>query len=193
MLNQANEKLSKEEKRLKHNLHLLEILELGDLVEYKREIYSHWAVYIGNGKIIHLSGPDERKVSGIGLLSANVTNLAEIRIDHFLDVIKNSYAYRNNSKDNEFTPLPSDQILTRALSKIGCHYYDLLTFNCEHFANYCRYDLKFSDQSTRIIRFGCIVTNELRNINNYIKDLFIKPAVANQTENNFLLDKPARL
>jgi HRAS-like suppressor 3 len=166
-----------EQKRLDHNIQLLEELKLGDLVEYKRELYSHWAVYIGNGKIIHLSGQAEQKISGVGLLCSNVANVAEVRIDYFLDIIKNSYAYRNNSKDSEFTPLPPDQILTKALSKIGCNYYDLFTYNCEHFAHYCRYDLSLSDQTSRLIRFGCRVTKGLKNINNLVKDMFKKPSI----------------
>jgi hypothetical protein len=30
-----------------HNANVLESLEAGDLVEFKRGVYSHWAVYIG--------------------------------------------------------------------------------------------------------------------------------------------------
>ena len=171
-----------EQKRLDHNLKLLKQLKLGDLVEYKRELYSHWAVYIGNGKIVHLAGKEEQKLSSVGLqhlnvLCSSVTNVAEVRIDHFLDIIKNSYAYRNNSKDVEFTALPDDQILTRALAKIGTHHYDLFEFNCEHFAHYCRYDLSLSDQASRLIRFGCTVTKGLKNFNNLIKDIFKKPSI----------------
>lgn len=184
-----------EDKRLEHNIKLLEKLELGDLVEYKREIYSHWAIYIGNGKVIHLSGDLENELSGVGLLCSSVANVTEVRVDYFLDVIKKSYAYRNNSKDEEFTPLPPNQILTRALGKIGTHHYDLFNFNCEHFAHWCRYDLPLSDQAAKVIRFGCKVTSELRNINNKLKDLFRKKSEVenNSHDNASLVDKPSRI
>ena len=32
----------------RHNITLLNELEEGDMVEFPREFYSHWAVYIGN-------------------------------------------------------------------------------------------------------------------------------------------------
>jgi hypothetical protein len=58
----------------------------GDLVEYKRSLYSHWAVYIGDGKIIHLT-------------SAQKLLRFEVKIDNFEDIINSCYVFINNSKD----------------------------------------------------------------------------------------------
>ena len=32
----------------------IENLELGDLIEIFRDLYQHWAVYVGNGYVVHL-------------------------------------------------------------------------------------------------------------------------------------------
>lgn len=171
-----SEKLTEEKecmKRMVHNTKVLNELKPGDLVQYRRDLYSHWAVYAGHDKVIHLHGNTEGRFSGVGVLSSNF-GLAEVKIDHFWDILQNSYAYRNNSRDSELTPLTSNEIVFRAYSKIGSDFYDLFTYNCEHFANWCRYDLPISEQTTRIIQFGTRVTHELRNFQNFCKQLFTK-------------------
>ncbi|XP_046558722.1 phospholipase A and acyltransferase 2-like [Haliotis rubra] len=42
----------------RHNQTVLDNLELGDRLQFKRGVYSHWAVYVGNSEVVHLSGAD---------------------------------------------------------------------------------------------------------------------------------------
>ncbi|XP_025114288.1 LOW QUALITY PROTEIN: uncharacterized protein LOC112576210 [Pomacea canaliculata] len=51
------------EKVKKHNENVLAALRPGDLVSFKRKIYSHWGVYVGNEEVIHLRGNHDCKVS----------------------------------------------------------------------------------------------------------------------------------
>ena len=37
--------------------HQRHLLVPGDLIEYVRGAFSHWAVYLGNNQIVHLPGP----------------------------------------------------------------------------------------------------------------------------------------
>ena len=37
--------------------HRRHLLVPGDLIEYVRGAFSHWAVYLGNNQIVHLPGP----------------------------------------------------------------------------------------------------------------------------------------
>lgn len=45
-----------------------------------------------------------------------------------------------------FRPLEPNKIVEEAISKIGEIGYNLLWDNCEHFAAYCRYGIKWSEQ-----------------------------------------------
>jgi hypothetical protein len=156
-------KSKKEKERQEHNRKVLDNLHPGDLVQYKRDLYSHWAVYIGHEKIIHLHGTNDSLLGLSGLVtSSNLIGQAIVKIDSYWDVTLNSYAYRNNSNDYDLICLPSEKIIIRAYSRVGYDYYNLFSFNCEHFAKWCRYDLPISDQSMSIIRFGNSINNKLR-------------------------------
>lgn len=158
------------------SLKVLSELKIGDLIEFKRDLYSHWAVFIGKNKIIHLYGTNDRllSLSGFALFKAPQMQRAEVIISDFWDIVKNSYAYRNNSMDNEINPLPVQEILIRAYNKVGTQSFDLFSYNCEHFAKHCRYGLPHSGQIMSFLRVGNIVTKSLRDIHENCSDLVKK-------------------
>lgn len=163
MTEKALIKSKKEKERYEHNRKVLDNLQPGDLVQYKRDLYSHWAVYIGHEKIIHLHGSNDSLLGLSGLItSSNLIGQAIVKIDSYWDITLNSYAYRNNSNDTDLIALPNEQIIIRAYSKVGYDYYNLFSFNCEHFAKWCRYDFPVSDQAMSIIRFGNNINSKLR-------------------------------
>jgi hypothetical protein len=45
----SRQSLNNQERLIEHNNRVLNQLVAGDLVQYKRGLYSHWAVYVGNG------------------------------------------------------------------------------------------------------------------------------------------------
>lgn len=49
-----------------------------------------------------------------------------------------------------FRLLPAKEVVRRAESRIGCKGYDLMSNNCEHFACWCRYNVKISSQVIQI-------------------------------------------
>ncbi|XP_012946933.1 phospholipase A and acyltransferase 3 [Aplysia californica] len=126
---------SKEDKA--HNLKVLKSLSPGDRVEFKRGVFSHWGLYIGDEKIIHVTGPEPEQ--------------AEVRIDKFLDVVQDGRAEKNNSKDEEWNPLAVGEIIKRAKQRLGKVQYSLLSNNCEHFVNWCRYGKSESDQVNKVM------------------------------------------
>ncbi|CAG5132085.1 unnamed protein product, partial [Candidula unifasciata] len=48
--------------------------------------------------------------------------------------------------DNNYSPLPPDEIVERAKSLLGPIAYDVFQYNCEHFALWCRYGVAASFQ-----------------------------------------------
>ncbi|XP_050392476.1 phospholipase A and acyltransferase 2 [Patella vulgata] len=134
-----------------HNTTVLSDLQEGDIVEFDRGLYSHYGVYVGNEEIVHLAGEDEYdglgdvNTSHLFSISGQRFNKAWVKKDSFWTVTSNSRAKINN-KDNKRKPLPKRQIVENALSRLGRVGYNLIYSNCEHFANWCRYEVEKSEQ-----------------------------------------------
>ncbi|XP_059146394.1 phospholipase A and acyltransferase 4-like [Physella acuta] len=108
---------------------ILEHAKPGDLLEFKRGVYSHWAVYTGDGKVIHFTGGEDK---------FNYNN-AMIQSDELWKVAGSSPGFVNNILDHELKSLPTEVILENATSKLGATGYNPVFANCEHFATWCRY------------------------------------------------------
>ncbi|XP_046544914.1 phospholipase A and acyltransferase 3-like [Haliotis rubra] len=139
-----------QENREKHNQEVLDILEPGDLLEFERGVYSHWAVYIGNGDVVHLSGVDGAGGSDLKhpcTISGVKSDKGIVCKEDLWKVAGDSKAYKNNPKEEKLKSLEPSKIVERALSKVGEVGYNLLYENCEHFAMWCRYGIKKSYQA----------------------------------------------
>ncbi|PVD21567.1 hypothetical protein C0Q70_17365 [Pomacea canaliculata] len=137
---------------VRHNRTVLASLKEGDLIEFPRGVYSHWAVYIGNEDVIHLAGDDNDGINA-EMHSAHLTSFsgqcfekAVIRQDNFFDVAGLSKAKRNNDRDGKKQPLPRSQIVKNAKSRLDEVGFNVLNRNCQHFATWCRYGVASSDQ-----------------------------------------------
>ena len=141
------------------------LLMPGDLIEYVRGPFSHWAVYLGNNQIVHLPGPsnlfanfqvrhgfsisiqliDLKQIcqSIWTLISGRSIEPMKIEIRDFTGLLTSSIVYINNSKDSIVHPLATNEILQRARRSVGSIGYDLVFNNCEHFAHWCRLDITF--------------------------------------------------
>ncbi|KAI1706553.1 lecithin retinol acyltransferase domain-containing protein [Ditylenchus destructor] len=99
----------------------------------------HWAIYLGDGKIISLRHIRDR--AGRSLIAQICENeLANSRY-------KDNWMRKNNYMDLFFTRFDRAVILERARGKVGCKYdYKILYWNCEYFVNFIVYDKVFSIQ-----------------------------------------------
>lgn len=147
-----------------HNTTLLNELEEGDMIEFPRGAYSHWAVYIGCGQVVHLAGNEDDGLKN-NITSGNFFtvsgvrfNKALVKIDDFFQVADRSKAKKNNGKDRKLSPSDKETIKERALSKLGEIGYNILWKNCEHFASWCRYGEEWSEQATSFIKWSGIAT-----------------------------------
>ena len=136
---------------------LVKTLQPGDLIQVKGKyirqwFYSHFAVYYGNGYIIHVDRPES---------GGTVKVMQDVMVDKF----KGSLVRKNNHMDNTIhfhAKTPREIVLTARSMVDQIWDYDLLTNNCEHFAAFCRYGRKVSLQSGGIadIRAGHITKGE---------------------------------
>ncbi|CAJ0602569.1 unnamed protein product, partial [Cylicocyclus nassatus] len=147
---------------------VVKLLQRGDLLEFRRvapirgaprNIYDHWAVYIGQFEneplVIHLSGNGEDFATSSGIGSGGLLSLsgssnilksgkAEVRCDPLFDVAGQSLVRINNGLDANHRPFPPTIVVDRALLQLGARNYNLFLNNCEHFVNWCRYGIRIS-------------------------------------------------
>ncbi|NXE34541.1 HRSL1 enzyme, partial [Ptilorrhoa leucosticta] len=119
----------------------------GDLVEIKRGAYQHWAVYVGNGYVIHVAPVDENSpplsVSSVTIF----TRQAMVKKQLLKEVVGNDDWNVNNKYDHHRTPFPMEVIVQRAERWLDMVVpYRLFLNNCEHFVTMLRYGQAVSDQ-----------------------------------------------
>ncbi|KAK0155194.1 Retinoic acid receptor responder protein 3 [Merluccius polli] len=97
----------------------------GDLIQVSHSVYQHWAVYIGDGYVVHLTY----------LAKCVTTEKAMVKMDRLQDVFKNSDWNINNTLDEEYEPLPAHVVVMAARRLVDSVMpYCVLWKNCEHFA-----------------------------------------------------------
>lgn len=119
----------------------------GDLIEIFRPIYKHWAIYVGDGYVIHLAPPCEIPGAGAASIMSALTDKAIVKKELLCDVAGRDKYQVNNKHDDKYTPLPLNKIIQRAENLVGQEVlYRLTSENCEHFVNELRYGVPRSDQ-----------------------------------------------
>jgi hypothetical protein len=114
----------------------------GDLIEIKRSLmivgYDHWAVYVGDGEVIHLCDVGDCK--------------ATVRLDQLKEVCGESLCRINNleeaARKRRLKPRSVGDILSHAYNMVDKELkYHPIENNCEHFVTSCRFGLRFSEQA----------------------------------------------
>ncbi|KAL3044747.1 phospholipase A and acyltransferase 3-like [Trematomus bernacchii] len=114
--------------------------EVGDLIEIHRGTYQHWAVYVGDGFIVHLAPPSEVAGAGASSIMSVLYEKALVKKEELWDVVETNEWKINNSLDEEYEPLPAEVIVRVACAMVGEELpYCVFRGNCEHFATELRY------------------------------------------------------
>lgn len=93
----------------------LKNLKKGDHIKANRTVYSHHAIYIGNGEVIEY-------------------NDYIIKISKLADFSDGDYIIKINDR----AKYSRDKIVQRAYSRLGEEKYNIMWNNCENFADWCR-------------------------------------------------------
>ncbi|KAK5616849.1 hypothetical protein CRENBAI_018328 [Crenichthys baileyi] len=124
--------------------------ELGDLIEIFRGSYQHWAVYVGDGFVVHLAPPSEVPGAGNDSMMSVLYDKAVVKKEELWDVVGTNKWKINNSLDNNYKPRPAYVIVQDACNMVGSELpYCVIRGNCEHFVNELRYGKAESRQSDR--------------------------------------------
>ncbi|XP_056012804.1 phospholipase A and acyltransferase 3-like [Ostrea edulis] len=143
-----------------HTRNVISRAQEGDLLEFPRGLYSHWAVYIGKEEVVHLTGNGNGNDIGnsgqVFTICGKTFKKAEVKKESIWNVVSDSLVRINNSKDRHIRPRPAHAIVREALSKQGEVGYNVLWKNCEHFTSLCRYGVIRSDQADKAL-LGTII------------------------------------
>ncbi|XP_055987534.1 phospholipase A and acyltransferase 4-like [Sorex fumeus] len=119
----------------------------GDLIEIFRIGYQHWAIYVGDGYVVHLAPPSEYAGAGSSSLFSVLSNRAVVKRELLKDVVGDCRYRVNNYLDHKYLPLPVYQIISVAKAKVGEEMpYSVRSGNCEHFVTRLRYGKSHSEQ-----------------------------------------------
>ncbi|XP_055987535.1 phospholipase A and acyltransferase 3-like [Sorex fumeus] len=121
----------------------------GDLIEIFCGVYEHWAVYVGDGYVVHVTDVDggPSGVNWLGFPSGSRPR-AVVKKDLLSKVAAGCRYQVNNKHDEAIGARPAAEIVRRALARVGeQRNYSLIHENCEHFATEMRYRIARSDQA----------------------------------------------
>ncbi|KAM9221236.1 phospholipase A and acyltransferase 3 isoform 1-T1 [Dugong dugon] len=124
----------------------------GDLIEIFRPFYRHWAIYVGDGYVVHLAPPSEIAGAGVASVMSALADKAIVKKELLYDVAGKDKYQVNNKHDDKYLPLPPSKIIQRAEELVGQEVlYKLTSENCEHFVNELRYGVSRSDQVRDVV------------------------------------------
>ncbi|XP_045711328.1 phospholipase A and acyltransferase 4-like [Phyllostomus hastatus] len=111
----------------------------GDLIEMFRDGFQHWALYMGDGYLVHLAVLRDSPEASASREDLFLSKKAVVKKVPLADVKRSTYRV-NNQLDKELQPLPVEQIISTAERMIGEKMeFDISSNNCEHFVTKLRY------------------------------------------------------
>ncbi|XP_028823943.1 HRAS-like suppressor 3 [Denticeps clupeoides] len=120
----------------------LQELVPGDMMEIHRGLYCHWALYVGDGDVVHVTS-SAGKLDGTFSPGGKVV----VKREKLEMVVSSDRCEVNNALDRKYQPRGTQDILKDAADWVGRDYdYHLLLENCEHFVTLLRYGKEESRQ-----------------------------------------------
>ncbi|TNN28564.1 Retinoic acid receptor responder protein 3 [Liparis tanakae] len=146
----------------------------GDLIEIFRKggTYQHWAVYIGEDEVVHLTDPGGDSSSS-GSMGLSLGGIAQVMRHNIWEVIHGDPFKINNLLDNKYKPRDRDVIVKEACGMVGTErQYNVVSLNCEHFATMLRYGQPESRQVGGAYDYSAYVTHYSINFSLFVEPIF---------------------
>uniref|UniRef100_A0A8C6SH59 Lecithin retinol acyltransferase n=1 Tax=Neogobius melanostomus TaxID=47308 RepID=A0A8C6SH59_9GOBI len=143
----------------------------GDLLEVPRTLFTHFGIYLGDGRVAHLipdalplvSADVQRSVTNTRLVLGVLSKTASVRVDSVEDFAYGADVLLNRD-DALHAPLQGEESAKRAEQLLGSVRYSLLWNNCEHFVTHCRYGRARSDQTQQFLSWLQSVLRDSRTV-----------------------------
>lgn len=128
---------------------VLQKATFADMIEIKRRGYFHWCVFVTGNTVIQLNNPEFDKLS-VGNAFDNFTGQVELR--NLIELAREDFCRINNKVSESkrkglpaLSKLNTLQLMQEEL-KHNVTSYNVLTYNCEHFAAKLKFGVPFSSQ-----------------------------------------------
>jgi len=118
----------------------------GDLLRVNRGIYYHYGIYFENDFVFQFAGEDSDSIGNTDNVMVRISPLKTFLKDGILEI----YEFNEEEKKNTY---PIEERITRAKLELGHKGYDLISNNCEDFANRCVYINPPKDQADKVMSF----------------------------------------
>lgn len=147
-----------------------DFLEVGDVIGIDRAggVYEHYAVYIGEGRVIHYQGEGQDFKGAITIREAPFADFLKNNKQYFVLLFdterKNVIKLHSGTEfisaevlDNHifthknFCLYTPEETVQRARERLGEEKYHLVVENCEHMAIWCKTGVSFSFQVLRVL------------------------------------------
>ncbi len=150
----------------------MRVIVAGDILAVDRGPYLHYAVYVGNGEVIHYSGLGGDFKGKIVIHRAPMSEFLKGSKEYFvlefadekpeettfLEGVKQILRgegitlMHNLKRERNYHLYSREETVQRAESRLGETEYRLLTKNCEHFAIWCKTGVAESHQVNALLR-----------------------------------------
>lgn len=149
-----------------------EFLQPGDVVGVSRAgLYEHYAVYIGDGRVIHYAGEGNDFSGRILVHEASFADFIKNATNYFVVYFDGTKPFKIQSSKNfvfnsviDYYPeqfqnrnwqtYSDEETVKRAVSRIGEERYSLISNNCEHFAIWCKTGISDSSQVRSVVQYA---------------------------------------
>jgi hypothetical protein len=122
---------------------------IGAHIVSPRMCYRHHGIYLGNHQVVHYGGARGSLPGG------------RVEVTLLESFARSKPIIIRGSRSPLFTP---QQVIVRALSRLGEDRYDWLTNNCEHFCEWCLHDRHHSRQVENLLSWGAPIAPLLRKL-----------------------------
>lgn len=118
----------------------------GDHIKVTRTLYSHHGIYLDDSHVIHFASNDPHHE-----LDPDYAVVCFTTLPDFLR--GGTCLVRTYTAEQSAIKRPPNEVVNYAITKLGTKGYNLVTYNCEHFANECIFGEASSAQVDSVLNF----------------------------------------
>ena len=144
-------------------------IQKGDILGVDRGLYEHYAVYVGDDRVIHYTGGGDDFEGDIAIRETLFRDFLGKETSYFVCEFPESHTPPHKRQqftssvmqdirwlmdvfqDSQYHLFSPEETVERAYSRLGERDYNLLTNNCEHFAIWCKTNLSESWQVEKLL------------------------------------------
>ena len=144
-------------------------IQKGDILGVDRGLYEHYAVYVGDDRVIHYTGGGDDFGGDVAIRESPFRDFLGEETTYFVcefpenhkpphkrqqfasSVMQDMRWLMDVFQESQYHLFSPEETVERAYSRLGERDYNLLTNNCEHFAIWCKTNISESWQVEELL------------------------------------------